>query len=138
MRYLRCIYGRHWDVRRKQFNHLAFKSLDGGVSVVDSTCVSTASPSICEHLKKWYSLTHHSGPIMFWEFESDEILPKHAVFNKTLSGKGDNCHCDISNLHRNEEKKISYSIQLDSVRACDNGNMRSATINDFSDAPSKE
>lgn len=70
--------------------------------------------------------------------ESDEIIPSHAVFKKTLSDKGDTCHYEISNLHRKEEKKISYSITLDSVRACDNGNMRSAAISDFSDSPFDE
>src|SRR5665213_98084 len=130
MRYVRFVYKGYWDPNRRQFNHLAFRLSDGGVSIIDRECASQASTTICEHLRRWYRPCHGEQSYIYWEFDSS-VIPATARIRPTLSDSGDVCHREVCDIHRNDAKKIAYNIALGNVMVCENGAARSAVESDF-------
>lgn len=91
----------HYDRKRRRFNSLAFKNLDGGISVIEKDCIEKEE---CQHIRRYYSNITGTPPV-YWQFNI-EILPTGFSIEHTLSKSGDVCHCEIKGLTDKAAKDV--------------------------------
>jgi hypothetical protein len=133
MRYIRCIFKKHWDFDYNRFSHYAFIRDQGAISVINKDCVLARGVTICEHIRRFYCIQRPDERVFYWEFESDGFIPASAEIQPETGETGDPCHCNIHNLSHNHARKISKGIPIESVIFCGDGVARTATPNDFKD-----
>jgi hypothetical protein len=93
-------------------------------------CALATSASICNHADSFYP-KRFEEPTIFWAFNSQEELPKHAIITQKTSEGGDLCHHKITGLSIKEAKKIIYAVPIDKCSICDGGHMRQLTSEDL-------
>jgi hypothetical protein len=116
MHYIRLLHPKHFDSERNEFKSLAFKNYDGGASVIQRECVDTASPSICDHIRKFYPNTG-GDPAIFWIFPEDAI-PAGGTLVQVQSESGDDCHHDIVGLSDKQLRTFLKSSSLADLQIC--------------------
>ena len=121
MELIRLVPKQHFDRTKRRFNRLAFRnSSDGsGISVIASECIERLSPSICWHIRYFYSEVSR-GPAIFWRFAA-EILPTGCRLEQQDSATGDVCHYNIVNLSDGEARQLfqRYASDLAAFQLCE-------------------
>jgi len=95
---------------------------------MDYNCVINTSECICKHVEKYYkSLIGPSEPILFCEFETDNIEVENHLLE--YSPTEDVCHYNLKNLSNRQAKKVFKKIcpDLSFVKICmPDGSIQSA------------
>ncbi len=118
MGYIRVIHQHFYDPDRGRFQSLAFRpsSDDSGISIIDEECVLRTSPSICDHIEKFYHDIAGNPPI-FWIFYAN-ILPEACKFIQQTSDSGDECHHNLIGLTDKQARNIFKQVTLNAFRIC--------------------
>jgi hypothetical protein len=102
-----------------KFANVAFKNLDGGISVIDDECVTESGTELCTHLIEFYSVLD-APPHIMWRFDSS-ILGSQVTLIPEESVTGDKCHFNIVGLTNSQAKKIFKNFDpLRDGEICDN------------------
>ena len=112
MQLIRFISRKFYDHRKRRFQSLAFKnsSGEGGISVLDKSCILEQKRSICSHLRQFYSRSTGDPPI-FWEF-SKKSLPQRNLnlVDTSESDNPDECHYNLMGLSDKQARQIFYGL----------------------------
>ena len=135
MEFIRLVSPRYFDRQKQRFQSWAFQNSSenrgGGISLIEKDCiVAGTSPSICEHVRRYYESTA-GDVVIFWEVPSD--LPAGARLEQKTTDSGDSCHYNLRDLSDNQAKQYfkSAAPSLEGFRICDGDHHRELTLEDI-------
>jgi hypothetical protein len=130
-KYIRLLPKRHYIKSANRFSSLAFRNLNGGISIVRELCVSDSGTPLCHHLRTYY-LTVDQSPHIIWIFDPEIILSHSAKIEQVDSVTGDNCHYNILGLSDKKARKIfsDHCQSLNDVMICEDDHPRLISISD--------